>query len=272
MLDAALFAARRVFPEPSPTVCVTFFSCAGTDMPGTADLQHTYEPALLYLEAQQELPPSSAAASSAGAAPLRYELVWVDNGGDAEEHEAFLRRGAQFERVVRRPTNVGLFRAANAAWFGTEGEGCRAPYVLSLEDDRVPRPGLHGPSVSQHLALAVALLSESRNLAGVRLKNEWSDAIVSSAFAQALTAERPDAGLLRESSRGLRYAWHCMELSSQLVWVSAQWRGHPACASLLLHSTRAPVPPTGLLLDGGGAVRPAQAALAGGHLHGGAAL
>ena len=40
---SARFAARAVFPEPAPQVCVTFFTCgAGTGVAGTADLQHAY--------------------------------------------------------------------------------------------------------------------------------------------------------------------------------------------------------------------------------------
>jgi hypothetical protein len=121
------FPLRLVFPEPSPSLCVTFFSCAGASHAGTTDLQHTYPAAVRYLDAQPASPHGR----------LAYELVWVDNGGSAEDHAAFLRHGAQFEVARHTPTNEGLFRAVNDVWF--RGRGCRAPYVLSLEDDRVPR-------------------------------------------------------------------------------------------------------------------------------------
>ena len=108
------FPARLVFPEPAPSVCVTFF----TEVAGTADLEHTYAAAVGYLEAQRS--------ADAIGERLRYELVWVDNGGSAEAHAALIGgRGAQFEIAQHNPTNEGLFRAVNDVWF--RGRGCRAP-------------------------------------------------------------------------------------------------------------------------------------------------
>ena len=43
---------RGRFPEDSPELCVTFFTCVGTGIAGVADLQTTYPAAVLYLEAQ----------------------------------------------------------------------------------------------------------------------------------------------------------------------------------------------------------------------------
>ena len=97
---------------------------AGTGIAGVADLQTTYPAAVTYLEAQA----------------VRYELVWLDNGSEREVLDGFVRRGAQLDKLLHNPTNQGLFHATNDAWF--RGRGCRAPYVLSLEDDRVPRPGV----------------------------------------------------------------------------------------------------------------------------------
>ena len=74
----ALLPSRNTFPEPSPRLCVTFFTCEGTDVAGTVDLQHTYTSAVTYLDAQS----------------LPYELVWLDNGGSEADHDAFIRRGA----------------------------------------------------------------------------------------------------------------------------------------------------------------------------------
>ncbi len=222
---ALSFPARLVFPERSPVVCVTFFSRgegeAGGE--GTVDLQHTYISAVRYLEAQRTLPPLPSPANAADStappesstsdSPLRYELVWTDNGGGLASHNAFLRRGAQFERVVHNPTNEGLFRAVNAAWF--QGRGCRAPYVLSLEDDRVARPGAEVDG-AHHLALAAALLAESSSLSGVRLKNEWSDGLVEAANVDELGRELP----VLVSARGLRHKMQCMTLGSGFVWGS----------------------------------------------------
>ena len=86
---ASSFPRRLVFPERNPHICVTFFTCVGTEVAGTVDLQHTYASALTYLEAQAIAPAVD------GVEQLRYELVWTDNGGSSEEHSAFLRRGAQ---------------------------------------------------------------------------------------------------------------------------------------------------------------------------------
>ena len=97
----------------------------GNNVSGTVDLERTYSSAVAYLEAQRD---------------TKYELVWLDNGGSAGAHDAFIRRGAQFEAHPRNERNEGLFRAVNDVWF--RDRGCRAPYVLSLEDDRLPRPDL----------------------------------------------------------------------------------------------------------------------------------
>ena len=99
----SMFAPRLVYPEPSPAVCVTFFSCCES---GTRDLQQTYAAAVRYLEAQEERTAGGAEpAAAATTRRLPYELIWVDNGGSAEAHTAFLDRGAQFEVVRRNPTN-----------------------------------------------------------------------------------------------------------------------------------------------------------------------
>ena len=98
-----LFEPRRIFPERDPEVCVNFFTCAGINAPGTADLQRTYPGVLRYFEAQL----------SADAKALRYEFVWLDNGGDAAVRDAFVRRGAQFDVLLHNPSNEGLFRAVN---------------------------------------------------------------------------------------------------------------------------------------------------------------
>ena len=104
--DLVRFPVRAVFPEGSPQVCVTFFTCAGTGISGAADLQYAYPAAVTFLDAQRNT-------RGAATLPLRYELVWLDNGSEEGMQEAFIRRGAQFERVLRNPTNQGLFRAVN---------------------------------------------------------------------------------------------------------------------------------------------------------------
>ena len=96
------FAARAVFPQEQPTVCVTFFTCVGTNVTGTTDLEHAYPAAVRYLEMQE---------MSEG--PLRYELAWLDNGGDGPSRRRFIERGVQVEHLITNPTNEGLFRAVN---------------------------------------------------------------------------------------------------------------------------------------------------------------
>ena len=206
------FPRRTTFPEPAPVLCVTFFSCIGTNVSGTEDLQHTYAFAVQYFEKQRALSEAAAAQIS----PLRYEFVWVDNGGSEDEHARFLGRGAQFEVARRNPTNEGLFRAVNDAWF--RGLGCRAPYVLSLEDDRVPRPDHLFGSIP-HLVPAMELLASDPALSGVRLKNEWSDELIAQATAAEL-GYTPEPRAAPSSPRGLRYLRHCMVLSSGYVWGS----------------------------------------------------
>ena len=108
-----MWPSRAIFPEPAPLVCVPFFTCKGTNVAGTVDLEQSYPEAVRYLELQRH-----------AGEPLRYELVWLDNGGDAAARDDFVRRGAQMERVLANPTNEGLFRAVNDVWF--RGRGCRA--------------------------------------------------------------------------------------------------------------------------------------------------
>ena len=188
---------RARFPEESPELCVTFFTCVGTGIVGVADLQTSYPAAVLYLEAQA----------------VRYELVWLDNGSERDVLDAFVQRGAQLDKLLHNPTNQGLFHAANDVWF--RGRGCRAPYVLSLEDDRVPRPGVAWRV--PHLRHSLAILGAAGDgVLGVRLKHEWSDAHVAE-------ANPPRAPLWQTAPSGgagapVRYTTHCFAPSSGFVW------------------------------------------------------
>jgi hypothetical protein len=92
----ASFPQRLVYPEIDPLVCVTFFTCDGNGVAGTVDLRHTYPAAVTYLEAQASITRSNMQ-------PLRYELIWVDNGGTAEEHSALLSHGAQARVCIPMP-------------------------------------------------------------------------------------------------------------------------------------------------------------------------
>lgn len=201
------FSARSSFPEAAPELCVTFFTCVGTNVTGTVDLERTYPAAVAFFEAQRSLSGDDVA--------LRYELVWLDNGGDESVTASFVSRGAQFDQVLRNPTNDGLFRAVNDVWF--RGRGCRAPYVISLEDDRVPRQDVSwhplDGSRAAHLALAVGVLRTEPSIVGTRLKREWSDDVVVGYDG----APRSEPKRTRE---GLLYRQHCMDLGSGVVWGS----------------------------------------------------
>ena len=191
---------RARFPEDSPELCVTFFTCVGTGIAGVADLQTTYPAAVTYLEAQA----------------VRYELVWLDNGSEREVLDGFVQRGAQLDKLLHNPTNQGLFHAANDVWF--RGRGCRAPYVLSLEDDRVPRPGVawRVPHLRHSLAI---LQAEGDGVLGVHLKHEWSDAHV----ARANPPRTPR--WWTAASGEVRYLTHCFAPASGLVWGSFSMAG-----------------------------------------------
>ena len=204
-----MFPTRSSFPEAQPELCVTFFTCIGTNVAGTIDLERTYPAAVVFLEAQRSLDGTDVA--------LRYELVWLDNGGDSSVPAEFEARGAQFDQILRNPTNEGLFRAVNDVWF--RGRGCRAPYVISLEDDRVPRPDViswHLPDKTRaaHLALAVGVLRLDPSIVGTRLKREWSDEVV--AMTPGNDGTRRSAPM--QTREGLRYRRHCMDLESGVVW------------------------------------------------------
>ena len=191
----------------------------GTGVDGVVDLQHTYVAAVAYLDAQR-------AGHSDEAPGLMYELVWVDNGGDREAHAAFLARGAQFEVARRNPSNEGLFRAVNDVWF--RGLGCRAPYVLSLEDDWVVRPDLVSSRIP-HLALSMEILHGDATLSGVRLKDEWSDELLrrkgerkDNPYALGETgggvSDSLNPVLKTTTNTRLPFLRHCMALDSGFIW------------------------------------------------------
>ena len=197
------FPQRRVFPEDDPSLCVTFFTCHGTGVAGSADLEETYPSAVRYLDSQDG---------------LRYELVWLDNGSEQRVLDDFVSRGAQLDRLLRNPTNEGLFRAVNDVWF--RGRGCRAPYVLSLEDDRVARPGRSWRL--PHAQLSIRLLQHAGDsVLGVRLKREWSDDAVAAAQPGGGSGAPRWLSVPGEGTRpALRYTTHCFAPASNLVWGS----------------------------------------------------
>lgn len=108
---AGLIYERRVFPEDAPLVCATFISHHRFDL-----LERTMAAAMRHFDEDE---PSW----------LTYEIAWFDNGS-GEAAAAFAAR-AQVERARLSEHNLGLPAAIN--WLYRTG--CRAPYLLTLEED-----------------------------------------------------------------------------------------------------------------------------------------
>ena len=220
------FPRRSVYPEPDPEVCVVLISatldplspcplpqcltrCCRPALPGAGyesatvsleGLGPVYARAIAYLEGQR----------GGATRPLRYEVVWLDNGSSEDGRDGFRRRRPQLEATLLEPRNVGLYGAMNTAWFG-EG-GCRAPYILSLEDDWAPRSAPTGGWSDSHLARSMAVLAQDEGLSGVRLKDDWTDTVV------------PCGGWQRARGEGgaeaTRYRRQCTDIANGLVWGS----------------------------------------------------
>ena len=135
-------------------------------------LDRVYVGAVSYLDAQALRGDGKGATST----PLRYEIVWVDNGSSDSERSGFRRKKPQLERTVLFSRNVGLYGAMNAAWFGENG--CTAPYVLSLEDDWVPTQPPRGEWSAYHISDCLDILRADTDVGGVRLKDDWTDEVI----------------------------------------------------------------------------------------------
>jgi hypothetical protein len=196
---AAIPARRRVFPERAPEVCLVLIS---SDAHPLDTLAKVYSGAITYLEGQQ----SGGGGGARPPPPLRYEVVWADSGSSAGRRKRFRRLvKPQLEAEVLSPTNRGLYAAINAAWF--DAGGCTARYILSLEDDWLPRAGvLWQPT---HLRRSMKLLQHDSAVAGVRLKNDWTDEVV------------PTSGGWRgDGSTTTHYQHQCTDISNGMVWGS----------------------------------------------------
>lgn len=114
---------RKLFPEAKPEVCFFFLSCGRYEL-----LRETYRTWIVHLETNEP--------------QLRYEVVWVDSGHDPEHKPNDLLEGIQAEKQMFNRMNYGMDFAFNEGMFG----GCRAPYVIQLEEDwyynlqRAPAP------------------------------------------------------------------------------------------------------------------------------------
>ena len=61
---------------------------------------------------------------------VSYEIVWVDNGSDADDRAA-LHKEFRIEKALLLGTNYGMAFGFNSLFFRL----CSAPYFLSLEED-----------------------------------------------------------------------------------------------------------------------------------------
>eukprot|EP01052_Picozoa_sp_SAG31_P005801 SAG31_NODE_260_length_18915_cov_3.432823_4_plen_261_part_00 len=182
-------ARRRVFPETRPELCATIISHETKKAPLSA-LYSVYDQLVNYLEGQVYTTacthPHVASISDAESydqvgptgQPLRYELVWLDNGSPRASVSNFLNRQPQFEHKLLETVNVGLYGAMNRAWWGTEG--CSAPLVLSVEDDWMPKRADRREQQwsNNHIASAAAVLAADTSIGGVRLKDDWTDELL----------------------------------------------------------------------------------------------
>lgn len=164
---AASVPRRAVYPQLEPDLCVVLISYE-LERAKLDGLDRVYSDAIDYLESQIR---GAAGSAPAPPRPLRYEVVWVDNGSSDAERAKFRRQRPELERTVLLSRNVGLYGAMNVAWFGEEG--CSARYVLSLEDDWVPRRGRAWAPT--HIRDSIALLQHDPSVGGVRLKDDWTD-------------------------------------------------------------------------------------------------
>ncbi len=138
-------------------------------------LDRVYADAISYLDSQIVVGSDGKQAGISPAA-LRYEVVWVDNGSSNRERNGFRGKMPQLERTVLFSRNVGLYGAMNAAWFGDGG--CTAPYVLSLEDDWVPKQHPRGQWSRHHFSDCLDILRSDTDVGGVRLKDDWTDEVI----------------------------------------------------------------------------------------------
>ena len=165
-------------------------------------LDRVYVDAISYLDAQTV---GGRERKGGNSAALRYEIVWVDNGSSDSERRRFRRKMPELERTVVFSRNVGLYGAMNVAWFGDGG--CTAPYVLSLEDDWVPKPPPLGQWSPHHISDCINILRSDTHVGGVRLKDDWTDSVIPMSPWQG-------GGQL------LRYRTQVTDLTNGMVWGS----------------------------------------------------
>ena len=187
---------RTVFPQHHPDVCVCVLSLNRLDL-----LERTLRSTIEHLEADEPL--------------LRYELVWVDNGSDPAAVARFLPR-FQIEKRLLLGVNYGVAYGFNSLFHDL----CRAPYVLSLEEDWewIDPVSAHLSARYAHrrlaLTLAIELLrspaAEEGRIASVVLKDESFERY----------AADDTFGWRTTGAGGVRFRRFCMNISTGWVWGS----------------------------------------------------
>jgi hypothetical protein len=131
---------------------------------------------------------------------VRYEIVWVDNGSDADDRAA-LHREFRIEKALLLGTNYGMAFGFNSAFFRL----CSAPFFLSLEEDWEWVGGVSGVGRSA-MTDAMAVLRADASLSGVFLRPDTHD--------QFLTRStwRHTAG------GGPEYATYCADRGADYIW------------------------------------------------------
>ena len=140
-LSTPIFS-RRTFPEPSPDVCATFFTCLGNGVAGVADLTHTYPAAVRFFDGQRH-----------GGAALRYELVWLDNGGAPSVVDEFVARSVAHQCCASSPDcpqdsttdNVTATATGNST-FGGACDRCRKTTANNANESKQPCSTLRRPT------------------------------------------------------------------------------------------------------------------------------
>jgi len=143
---------RKRFPQVDPRICLAFLSCGRYDLlerslASVVDHMEQYEPG------------------------LAYEVALVDNCNQDAGSEFVERISQRFqiERISILRTNYGIAAGLNTLYFGL----CRAPYILSGEDDWVWRPDRSGDK--SIMTAAVEALDSDPVLIGVILREARSE-------------------------------------------------------------------------------------------------
>ena len=175
--------SRAVFPEVSPEVCVCVLSWNRLDL-----LRRTLTSAVGLLETLS----------------VSYEIVWVDNGSNNHTELTQILLDFPIEKRLLLSSNYGISYGLNTLFFDL----CRAPFILTLEEDWVVKPTERLPTTVVQAAAAtesgdqiaqidpirsaIRIIRGNRRLVGVILRAEnanWEHAPTTSSWRRSEGAE-----------------------------------------------------------------------------------